>query len=444
MQVHFGPHEPRDQALLGEVALREGRLEQPQRVPLRPDDARLPQGVDHGVVDDGIGLAPLRHHSLKRLDGEAPLPALLHGGDEGRVGHHVGGAVARLHLVKDRLGLLPLPTLPERRDERVERHRVRVALLAAHLLEELEGELPLAGLLARRDERRVRDDVLLTSPARHLLEDLHDLVQLSALSVGRDEGVVGRRVGREAVAHHPLVGQDRLPGLIAHVACDQQRVVRPEDRFNTLGPHDVQDPGGLLPGTRLAVDVDQRVEGDDVRDAPLPPHGLVRLQRRTVPRALDANVHQRGKGMHVALDPPVLHLLGKAERTFHVVRGDTQADRRRVGEHVEQQCVVRQANRVEELDGTVGHAHAGQLLEQPGEVPTVDPAHQREHVVAHALVIRQLTKHTDRLLHDTAALRGTTVRVATGTPAATPAASVPPTAAPVAVVVRRVRALAKP
>ena len=79
VEIDLGPHETRNQALLGKVPACEGHVEQPQRVPLRPDDASLPERIDDRVIDDGIRLALLCHHLLEGLDGKPPLAALLHG-----------------------------------------------------------------------------------------------------------------------------------------------------------------------------------------------------------------------------------------------------------------------------------------------------------------------------------------------------------------------------
>lgn len=62
----------------------------------------------------------------------------------------------------------------------------------------------------------------------------HYLVQLARLAVRRDEGIVGGSVGGEALLCHPFVHVHSLPGLVAHVIADHERVICPKHRLYTL------------------------------------------------------------------------------------------------------------------------------------------------------------------------------------------------------------------
>ena len=63
---------------------------------------------------------------------------------------------------------------------------------------------------------------------------LHDFVQLASFAISRDESIVGGGVGCVALIQHAPVHCHGLPGLVAHVACDDERVIGPQNWLHTL------------------------------------------------------------------------------------------------------------------------------------------------------------------------------------------------------------------
>ena len=77
---------------------------------LSPDDSCLPEGVDDGVVHDGVGGAAPLPHLVEGRQGSAPLATFLVAADQRCVGHHIWRAALALHLLEDLACLLPLGT----------------------------------------------------------------------------------------------------------------------------------------------------------------------------------------------------------------------------------------------------------------------------------------------------------------------------------------------
>lgn len=75
---------------------------------LGPNHAGLPEGINDGVVDNGVWSAALMSHLVEGCKRSPPLAPLLVAADESCVGHHVWGAALALHLLKHFAGLLPL------------------------------------------------------------------------------------------------------------------------------------------------------------------------------------------------------------------------------------------------------------------------------------------------------------------------------------------------
>ena len=91
---------PEARLLLMTSSTRSTYLIQCQSFTLSPDDASLPQGIDDGIVYDGVRLAALLTHEVVGSQGSPPLPALLICADERCEGDHIWYATLLLHLLK--------------------------------------------------------------------------------------------------------------------------------------------------------------------------------------------------------------------------------------------------------------------------------------------------------------------------------------------------------